>query len=290
MNTLAAFRVAAHRLNFTHAGEELNITHAAVSNQMKRLEDWFGCKLFNRLGRGLSLTPAGEELLRVVDTSLLSIATTSSKLQTRRERKQISVACLPSIATRWLVPALSEFMLIHPHISVGLSYAEAYQVFDPDSHDILITHLTELPENVTCTRIFDKTSKPVASASYVQGLKRGKDGRFEGVKLLHDESKQAWEEWFNQAGYRFSDSTDGPLYPDFNLLFTAVRAGHGVALCPIEIFRQEIDRGELIILSDVTTCVDQGYYIIAAEQRSRTVDKFIKWFVESLSTPSITSE
>ncbi|WP_341643226.1 LysR family transcriptional regulator [Thauera sp. SDU_THAU2] len=64
MNTLATFSVAAHRLNFSHAGEDLNITHAAVSNQMKRLEDWFGRKLFERSGRGLKLTAAGEELLR----------------------------------------------------------------------------------------------------------------------------------------------------------------------------------------------------------------------------------
>ena len=106
MNTLATFCVAAHRLNFSQAGEELNLTHAAVSTQMKRLEDWFGRKLFERSGRGLKLTPAGQELLRTVDASLLAISATSQKLRVSRDRQQISVACLPSIATRWLVPSL----------------------------------------------------------------------------------------------------------------------------------------------------------------------------------------
>jgi LysR family transcriptional regulator, glycine cleavage system transcriptional activator len=110
MNTLHAFAVAAHRLNFSHAGEELNITHAAVSNQMKRLEQWFGRKLSECSGRGIMLAAAGQELLRTVDASLLAISATSENIRITRDRKHISVASLPSIATRWLVPSLTDFL------------------------------------------------------------------------------------------------------------------------------------------------------------------------------------
>ena len=283
MNTLATFCIAAHRLNFSQAGEELNITHAAVSNQMKRLEDWFGRKLFERSGRGLKLTPIGQELLRSVEASLLAISATSQKLRVSRDRRQISVACLPSIATRWLVPSLSDFMQRHAGVSVELSYAEAYQKFDPERHDVLITHLTELPPNAQVKRIFNRTSKPVASAAYV--LERGEDfkKRLEGARLLHDATVQDWEDWFALAGFKPAHFTHGPISPDFNYLFTSVLAGHGVALCPVEVFRKEIERGDLIVLSDVATRIDQGYFIVTCEKTVPTVKHFVTWFLDRVS-------
>lgn len=283
MNTLATFCMAAHRLNFSQAGEELNITHAAVSNQMKRLEDWFGRKLFERSGRGLKLTPAGQELLRTVDASLLAISATSEKLRISRDRRQISVACLPSIATRWLVPSLSDFMQRQPGVSVELSYAEAYQAFDPERHDVLITHLEQLPERAQTTLIFRRTSKPVASAAYVRERKEGLEGRLEGARLLHDAAVKDWDDWFEAAGFRPTRFTHGPVYPDFTFLFTAVLAGHGVALCPVEVFAQEIDRGDLVVLSDIATRTDQGYYIVTAERRGSAVAGFVKWFAERVA-------
>ncbi len=283
VNTLATFCVAARRLNFSQAGEELNITHAAVSNQMKRLEDWFGRKLFERSGRGLRLTPTGEELLRTVDASLLAISATSQKLRISRDRRQISVACLPSIATRWLVPSLSDFMQRHAGVSVGLSYAEAFQLFDPERHDILITHLEQVPEGVQVTRIFNRTSKPVASAAYVRERSGLMEGRLEGARLLHDASTQDWEDWFAVAGFHPIRVTHGPVYPDFTFLCTAVLAGHGVALCPVEVFAQEIKRGDLVVLSDVATRTEQGYYIVTQERRIPAVASFVKWFFERVS-------
>lgn len=283
MNTLHAFAVAARLLNFSQAGEELNITHAAVSNQMKRLEEWFGRKLFERSGRGIKLTSAGQELLRTVDASLLAISATSQKLRVTRDRKHISVACLPSIATRWLVPSLADFLQRHPSLTVELSYAEAGQHFDSERHDVLITHLCEMPENSLTTRIFNRTNKPVASAAYVNGRAPDLAGRLEGARLLHDASTQAWDDWLAKAGLHPARLTHGPVYPDFNLLFTAVLAGHGVALCPVEVFRQEIERGDLVVLSDVSTFDEEGYYIITAQRPSSTATTFTRWFRDHIN-------
>ncbi len=284
MNTLPTFVIAAQRLNFSQAGQELNITHAAVSNQMKRLEDWFGRKLFERSGRGLRLTTAGREFLTAVDGSLLAIETASQKLRVLRDRKKIAVACLPSIATRWLVPALGDFLQRQPGVSVELSYAEAFQIFDPEKHDLMITHLEELPERVQATKIFNRASRPVASPAYVRERDHGIEGRLEGARLLHDASTQDWEDWFALAGFHPTHSTHGPVFPDFNFLFTSVLAGHGVALCPVEVFAQEIARGDLIVLSDIATRTDQNYYIVTAERRVPAVASFVKWFQSRVSS------
>ncbi len=284
MNTLATFRIAAHRLNFSQSGEELHVTHAAISNQMKRLEDWFGRKLFERSGRGLKLTQAGEELLRTVDASLLAISATSERLRVSRDRRHLSVACLPSIATRWLVPSLGDFMQRQPGVTIELSYAAAFQPFDPERHDVLITNLKQLPEPARTTQVFTRTSKPVASAALTQ-RRDGLEGRLEGARLLHDASMQDWEDWFVLAGFRPSRFSHGPVYPDFNLLCTAALAGHGVALCPVEVFAQEIRRGELVVLSDVATRTTEGYYIVTSERRVPVVTAFSKWFLERVAAP-----
>ena len=278
LNTLPTFLVAAQKLNFSQAGLELNITHAAVSNQMKRLEDWFGRKLFERSGRGLRLTTAGREFLAVVETTLAPLSAASEKLRVLRDRKRISVACLPSIATRWLVPALGDFIQRHPGVAVELSYAEAYQPFDPEKHDVLITHLEELPERVQAVSIFNRASRPVASAAYVRERAQGIEGRLEEARLLHDASTQDWEDWFAIAGFHPARLSHGPVFPDFNFLFAAVLAGHGVALCPVEVFAQEISRGDLVVLSDIATRTDQSYYILTAERRAIAVNNFVKWF------------
>jgi LysR family glycine cleavage system transcriptional activator len=77
--------------------------------------------------------------------------------------------------------------------------------------------------------------------------------------------------------------THGPIYQDFNLLSTAVIAGHGIALCPIEVFRREISQGDLVILSNVATFVDQGYFLISDTNSNRLVETFSKWFLDACS-------
>lgn len=284
MNTLIAFRLAAHRLNFSKAGEELNITHAAVSRQIKRLEEWYGRKLFERSGRGLKLNKAGQELLSTVDATLLALETTSQRIRVEKIRRSICVCCLPSIATRWLVPFLCEFMQVHPGIAIELNYAKSFQEFDPERHDILITCLDVIPEHARVTRIFARTSKPVAGASYFDEHKHRLQGTLEGARLLHDESRRDWEDWFSVAGFRPPRLIHGAVYPDFNILFTSVLAGHGIALCPIEVFSNEIDRGDLIVLSDIATRKNESYFMVSSIENRPAIAVFEKWFMSKIST------
>jgi LysR family glycine cleavage system transcriptional activator len=100
---------------------------------------------------------------------------------------------------------------------------------------------------------------------------------------LHDEVTSAWEDWFRKAGFHPNRLIHGPVYQDFNLLATAVIAGHGVALCPIEVFRRELSQGDLVILSNFSTLSDQGYFLICDKNTNRTTKAFVKWFVEACS-------
>lgn len=279
LNLLRAFEAAARRSSITGASQELNVTHAAVSQQIKQLETWFGRRLFDRAGRGVVLTPAGAEFREAVAAALLIVANSANGLKRRRDSKQISVGCIASIATRWLVPGLQSFMEQHASIDVRVEYAHAQQKFDSELHHILITLTAQNVEHFKSVKLFSRVNKPVASAYYVERHPQIlQPGGLENANLLHDETIQAWADWFVKAGRRRSVSPRGPIYQDFNLLASAVIAGHGVALCPIEVFRREIKRGDLIVLSDIATLDDQGYYLISERSISAPVDAFTKWF------------
>jgi LysR family transcriptional regulator, glycine cleavage system transcriptional activator len=282
LNTLQAFEAAARLQSLSRAGEELNVTHAAISGQLKKLEQWTGRRLFERTARGVTLTAAGETFFKTVQPALLAISATSQSLRVRRERKTLSVACIPSIATRWLIPALPRFSALHPDITIEVAYSRAHENFDPERHDVLITHQNTTAEDLSSTLLFSRVNKPVASPRYLEHSNC--DERLNNATLLHDELISAWEDWFEKAGYRPDGLIHGPVYQDFNLLATAVIAGHGVALCPIEVFRRELSQGDLVVLSNISTLADQGYYLIRDKSSNRSTMAFSNWFSEACAS------
>ncbi len=104
-----------------------------------------------------------------------------------------------------------------------------------------------------------------------------------GAALLHDENRQGWGEWFAEAGLAKVDVGNGPVFADFNILATAVIAGHGLALCPVDIFRDELKRGDLVVLSDISTNRDKGYFLTMAADASPAALTFADWFRREVS-------
>jgi LysR family glycine cleavage system transcriptional activator len=281
MNTLRAFEAAARLSSLTLAGEELNLTHAAIGHQVKHLEQWLGRKVFQRSGRGIALTPTGLEFYRAVSNALTSLSVAASTLRRKPNRKSITVGCIPSIAVGWLVPKLPEFLGTHPHVALHVVYARADEQHQPETFDALITLREHKTHDVTSTKLFSRVNKPVASPHYLAThgpLKTPK--ALLKANLLHDDSEDAWRGWFLAAGVHVTAQLRGPVFQDFHLLSTAAIAGHGVALCPVEVFRREIARGDLVVLSEVSTMADNSYFLVTATQASHAVVEFRDWFVE----------
>lgn len=224
------------------------------------------------------LTPAGEEFRKTVDVALVALSAASLGLRRDMDAISFRVACLPSVATRWLIPTLTDFKLKHPAISAEVMYAKAGESFNLERCDVLVTNLKKVPRELSVTQLFTRVSKPVASPSYLAKNRHLLNGNLKNVVLLHDELAIAWDEWFAAAGYTPENIKHGPIFADFNFLATAVIAGHGVALCPIEVFRKEIAVGDLVVLSDVTVCSTEGYYLVSEKVRTRAVTAFTKWF------------
>ena len=278
LGMLRAFEAAARLASFSRAADELHVTHAAVSHQIRLLEEWFGRPLFVREKRGVRLAAEAESLAATL-TSAFERITAETELLRLNAKAQVSVACIPSIATRWLIPALGAFLRDHPEVDVKVVYAMAEQQLRETGCDILITLGSDTSEGTRSDRLFSRINRPVASPRYIERKGELKTAQaIASADLLHDETISRWRDWFAKAEVTAGQTLRGPIFQDFNLLATAVVAGHGVALCPVEVFRREIESGDLVILSDIATLENESYFLITKTARSRAVSAFSDWF------------
>ncbi len=118
LNALRAFEAAARHLSFTRAAEELNVTQAAISHQVKGIEERLGVVLFRRLNRALLLTDAGQSYLPAVRDAFDRIAEATGNLKAHDSAGVLTVSVLPSFAAKWLVPRLGGFREAHPDIAL----------------------------------------------------------------------------------------------------------------------------------------------------------------------------
>jgi len=284
LNAIRVFEAAARLGSFSAAGDELAVSHAAISRHIRQLETWFGRPLFVREARGVSLTKAGRDLASSVSDGLGKIAAASAALRRDDRQRSIAVGCIPSIASRWLVPMLPGFSAAHPEISVQVLYAQAEDRMRESDYDVLITISEDEAGDVERRRIFSRACKPVASPHYLArvGKLSSPQAILQGADLLHDETRRDWADWFAAAGLKPKGELRGTVFQDFNLLSTAVIAGHGVALCPVDMMRNEIARGDLVVLNDRTILDNRSYAIFTRKPLRRAARQFRDWFVAAI--------
>lgn len=277
---IRAFESAARHQSMSRAGDELFVTHAAVSHQVRKLEDWMGVPLFRRQGRGVQLTAAGEQLFVRVAPLLLGIADACSTVKAACKGASLTVGCIPTVAARWLVPNLDRFSSEFPDVEIRVAYAHADEKLASSNLDVLITYGEDSSKDVITEPLFSRINKPVCSPHFM--AQRGPFKSPEQIiasDLLHDASRDGWREWAAAAGLTLSKDLAGTTYQDFNLLATAVIAGHGLGLCPVNVFSAEIRLGDLIVVSDIATNGDKGYVVMTRRNRPKTVVDFVRWFV-----------
>jgi LysR family transcriptional regulator, glycine cleavage system transcriptional activator len=286
LNAIRVFEAAARLGSFSATGDELAVTHAAISRHIRQLEAWFGRPLFVREARGVSLTKAGRDLAASVSDGLGKIAAASAALRRDDRQQSVAVGCIPSIASRWLVPMLPDFAAAHPEVSVQVLYAQAEDHLREGEYDVLITVSEDEASDVERRRIFSRACKPVASPHYL-----ARAGKLDSAKailekgnLLHDESRRDWSDWFAAAGLKPKGELRGTVFQDFNLLSTAVIAGHGVALCPVDMMRNEIARGDLAVLNERTILDERSYAIFTRKPVRRAARQFRDWFVAAIGS------
>lgn len=295
LTSLKAFEAAARHLSFTRAAEELHVTQAAVSHQVKSLEDYLGQPLFMRLTRALELTPAGEGYAPVLREAFESIERATRRLMEDQDRQGVlNVSISPTFLSRWLIPRLATWQEEHPEIELRLVSTPKLADFVRDGVDMAIRHGRGVWPGLTAVRLFQATSVPVASPRLVNGpqpLKTPDD--LSRHMLLHDlVEPDNWRIWLTAAGVKEVDPDRGMRFGTGSEAIQAAIEGAGVALARRALIRRDIEEGRLIIPFEAPMPKDFAFYVVFPEGSAKRpkVKAFCDWALKEAKADALAEE
>jgi LysR family glycine cleavage system transcriptional activator len=289
LNALRAFEAAARHLSFTKAAEELYVTPAAISHQIKALEEYCGAPLFRRLTRALLLTDQGQAALPVLREGFDMLAAASQQMARPQDDHILTVSAAPSIAAKWLVTRLEGFRLKQPDIDVRLDTTDRLTDFARDGVDMVIRYGGGNYPGLHAEPLLPTAVFPVCSPDLLNGprpLKEPND--LAGHTLLHvdwsseDVTWPVWRMWLLAAGAEGVDPERGPRFNDAGLILQTAIAGQGVALAADVLAADDLAAGRLVRPFDLSVPVDFGYHIVFPEDKAALpkVAAFAAWLHE----------
>ena len=262
LGALRAFKAAAKHLSFTRAAAELCVTRAAISHQIRQLEDWLAIRLFERRGHALKLTAKGEAYLPESAGALDRIAAATLRLM-EPEGRSLHITVLPSFASRWLVPRLDGFRQLHPDIDVRVDSSADVWEFATDRFTLGVRSGLGKWAGLKADLIAHETLSPVCSPVLVDGppaIRIPADLRH--AHLLHDTPRQGWRRWCDKAGVDGLDVDAGALFNDASLSLQAAVDGQGVALGRLILAADDLQKGRLARPFDVVLPNDYSYWLV----------------------------
>lgn len=283
LNGLRAFEAAARHMSFTDAAEELSVTQAAISHQVRGLEQRLGLKLFVRRNRSLLLSEAGQAYLPSVRAAFDQLNEATEKLLQKDKGGNLTVTTTSSFAVKWLVPRLGGFQRSHPEIDVRISTGTSLVDFSREDVDIGIRYGRGQWSNLLAERLVSEDVMPVCAPSLLKGpngLKKPADLR--RFNLLHIGSfPDDWQVWLTAAGVKGVDASRGVSF-DFALAaYQAAMDGLGVALGRNPLVEPDLKAGRLVVPFEFKRSSDFAYYLVYPPEaiRRRKIKAFRDWIV-----------
>lgn len=248
----------------------------------------FAAGLFTRHGKRVALTAAGRAFAEKVREALEAIGQAADGVR-RRHENRLSVSVLPSFATRWLMPRLIRFMERHPDVQVNISSSIALANFATDDIDVAIRLGRGPWPPYICEHFLDDEYFPVASAKLARGKlpKAPADLLNPGVRIIR-EDRDYWPVWFKAAGVPFEDRVRGPLFNDSTYSLQAAARGEGIALARRSIVGEDLERGLLKPLFDLSVPSYERYWFVSPKETADApnVKAFRQWVKEELKLGS----
>lgn len=259
LQTLKAFDAAQRHLSFTRAAHELNVTPAAVSHQIKELEEQLGVALFHRTSRNMQLTRQGEILRPAITDALEGLARAVQRIRQFDNPKQVRVTTSPSIASKWLVPRIDRFLESEPGADVRIDVSSALLDFERDDVDIALRFGEGNYPGLMVEKLFQETVFPVCSPKLLENARPLKEPRdILQFTLIHIdwESPGAvwpnWRMWMKAAGVTDFNNNAGLHFGQTSLAVQAALDGHGVALGDSTLVDDDLKAGRLVRLFELS--------------------------------------
>lgn len=277
---LRTFCIAAECTSFRAAAERLFITASAVSHQVKSLEEEFGTKLFEKSGRSLQLTAAGESLYEDVSPLISQLDSTTSRHRRAKTRSALNISVQPFFASELFVPRLPDFTRQHPDIEIKVDTSDESAEKHPAGSDVSIRVFRSMPRDFTSDRLFTLRLIPAASAEFRDRLKiRNKSIASEFPVIIHESRPRAWSDWQKKSGIKIPRGAATVRLDSMIAVARAAERGLGAALVPSQLSDSWFDSGSLVRLFPSELTTEDAFYFVCrrTDENNENVALLRQW-------------
>ena len=261
LNALRAFESSARHLSFTRAAVELNVTQAAVSQQVRMLEERLGATLFKRLPRGLAITDEGLALRPVLTDAFDRIEAVLRQFEGGHFHEVLTVGAVGTFAVGWLMPRLKSFHETHPFVELRILTNNNLVDLAAEGLDFAIRFGDGTWPGSRAAKLFDAPLSALCTPDIAQRLRTPAD--LANEKLLRSYRADDWSLWFEAAGLA-PRAVRGPVFDSSRLMVEAAMQGAGVALAPASMFVRDLVAGRLVQPFDIE--VQAGSYWLTSQK------------------------
>ena len=291
LNSLRAFEAAARHMSFARAADELNVTAAALSHQIKTLEAFLDTRLFVRKTRAIELTAAGAAIYPGLHAAFGQIRQALAALETLNTDNVLVISSPPGFTAKWLAPRIYRFLTAHPEIDARITSNQARANFTTDGVDVAIRNSLGPPSGLYYEKLDEVRLIIVASPEYVD-----KQGPFErprdlaSATLIHDTSLggiaglPVWDDWLREYGEEISGGAYGIRFSSADHSIDAAEEGAGVLLATELIVTDDLKKGRLIKLFDITMPTRRSMYFVCPVGRENVskIKVFRDWLQQEI--------
>lgn len=291
MNALRAFEAVARHLSMARAADELHVTPAAVSQQIKLLEDYLGIALFRR-GKTLAMSDGARVVLPLLTDAFDRLESAVMQLRAGGDAGPLVVSMPPAFAARWLVPRLEEFQDRHPEIELRMLATRRLVDFATEDVDLGIRFGSGKYPGLRAERLMTERIVPVAAPSLAARIAGPED--LAGCPLLGDDwhidhqTFPDWETWLASLGVVPKSPLRIQRFGDANLVIQAAVSGLGVALAWHSLVADDLKRGSLVQLLALSIPSNLAYHLVMPPGRERLakVSAFRDWLLAEVEESS----
>lgn len=274
LNSLRAFEAAARHLSFARAADELNVTAAALSHQIKTLETFLDVRLFERKTRAVALTEAGTAIYPGLNAAFGQIRQALSMLETLHSDNVLVISSPPGFTSKWLAPRIYRFLMAHPDIDARITSNQARANFTTDGVDAAVRNSLGPPPGLYSEKLDDVCMVAVGSPDYVEAF-----GPFNEpadlirATLIHDVSLggipglPVWADWFREKGVSGFESARGIRFSSADHSIDAAEEGAGLLLATEMIVADDLRKGRLVQLFQGAMPTRRTMYFVCPQGR-----------------------
>jgi len=293
LTALKAFEAASRLMSFQAAADELAVTPAALSFQIRQLEDHLGLKLFNRLNRAVELTEHGKLMRPGIHEAFEQMHRTMRQLRRRQQTNVLTITAGPAFTAKWLSPRLYRFIGHHSSIDARISASVGKSDLETDDIDVAIRFGGGEYPGHHSVKLMDEFVTPLCAPALLTGPNAiSKPEDLEQHTLIHDDTHlgffalQNWTDWLKAAGVTNVDPGKSGLH--FNVADHALDAaagGGGVVLGRLSLAEPDIRAGRLVAPFDLRMKTEYSFFLICLETRKDepAIAAFRNWILDEIS-------